>query len=46
MDEGVRWVMFLAWCLVVIAMGLLVGWAVADVGPAPALGRMSQGVVR
>jgi hypothetical protein len=31
MDEGVRWVVFFAWCLVAIALGLLVGWAVGDV---------------
>ena len=32
MDEGVRWVVFFAWCLLVIAMGLLVGWATGSVG--------------
>lgn len=29
-DEGVRWVVFFAWCLAAIGMGLLVGWAMGD----------------
>lgn len=45
-DEGVRWVIFLAWVLLAIALGLLVGWAVGDAGSAAPIGRMSQGVVR
>lgn len=30
-DEGVRWVIFFAWVLLAIGLGLLAGWAVGDV---------------
>jgi len=29
-DEGVRWIVFLAWCLLAIGLGLLVGATVGD----------------
>jgi hypothetical protein len=30
MDEGIRWVILLAYVLLAIAMGLLVGWALGE----------------
>ena len=30
-DEGVRWVAFLAWCLLAIGLGLLTGAAIGGV---------------